>query len=103
MGTYSEQWEKYRKQSLKWLLVLGLLIVVGLPTIALVSLFVVRIARDLAVHVQLGLLAIWLVVLTWAALRASRVTCPRCGTVYARGKGLINCPQCGLRMLQEEP
>jgi hypothetical protein len=103
LGTYSAHWEAYKKQSLRWLVRLALLIVVGLPATALVAFAVERVTGTFPAYLQLGLLAIWLVALIVAATRASRVTCPRCATVYARGKGLCNCPQCGLRLLQEEP
>ena len=103
MGAYSEHWERYRRQSLRWLAYLALLLVLGLPTTALVALAVERVTGEFPALLQLGLLAIWLVVFTVAAIRASRVPCPRCETVYSRGKGLCNCPGCGLRMLQDDP
>jgi len=103
MGTYSRHWEKYKKQSLKWLVYLGLLIVVGLPSTALIAFAVGRVTGDFPAYLQLGMLAVWLVVLVFTALRASRVICPRCDNVYSRGKYLSNCPKCGLRMLQEDP
>jgi len=28
---------------------------------------------------------------------------PLCHTRYSRGKYLVNCPHCGLRMLQDDP
>ena len=39
---------------------------------------------------------------TNAAKPASKVVCPRCATRYSRGKFLVNCPKCDLRMLQED-
>jgi hypothetical protein len=103
MGIYSENWEKYKKESLRWLLRLALLIVLGLPATALVTIVVDRVTGNYPVYLQLTLLAIWLAALIVAAIRASRVICPRCNTVYSRGKWLSNCPQCGLRMLQDGP
>ena len=103
MGIYSRHWQAYKRESLRGLLYLALLLVVGLPATALVALGVGRITGINPVYLQLGLLIVWLVVFTLVALRYSRVTCPRCNTVYSRGKGLCNCPQCALRMLQDEP
>ena len=103
MGIYSEHWESYKKESLRWLLRLALLLVVGLPATALVAMGISRATDSGPVYFQLFLLAIWLVVFIWAAVRSSRVSCPRCSTVYSRGKGLSNCPKCGLRMLQDGP
>jgi hypothetical protein len=101
MGIYSEHWEKYKSESVRWLLYLALLLVVGLPFSALVAIGVGRVTGSYPVYLHLVLLAIWLVVFTKAAIRASRVNCPRCKTVYSRGRGVSNCPQCGLGMLQD--
>jgi len=103
MGIYSEHWEKYKKQSLNWLVRLGLLVVIGLPALVLAALAVGRVTGNSPAYFQLGLLAVWLIAFTWTALLSSRVVCPRCNTQYSRGKGLSNCPHCGLRMLQDEP
>jgi ribosomal protein S27E len=43
------------------------------------------------------------VVLTWHLLRSSKVVCPRCSTVYAQSKFQLQCPSCGLKILQEDP
>ena len=102
MGIYSEHWDKYKKESRKNLLLLGLLIVLGLPATAVLAFFASRFTGEYPFYLHAGLLVAWLVVFTLLAIRSSRVICPRCDTTYSRGKGLSNCPQCGLRMLQDE-
>jgi len=55
------------------------------------------------VPVQIGLIVVWLVVFTRHLLRSSKVVCPRCATVYAQSKFQLQCPSCGLKILQQEP
>jgi len=103
MGTYTAHWTEYKKNSLRGLCYLGLLIAVGLPATALVAYGVGQWTGEYPFYLHLGLLVTWLVALIWLAVHYSRMTCPRCRTNYSRGKGLCNCPRCGLRMLQDEP
>ena len=101
MGQYTEHWARYKQESSRSTLRL-FAILLCLPLIALLG-FGLSQVTQWAVHVVVGLLLAWLVVLTRLALRSSKVVCPRCTTVFTRGKYLSNCPQCGLRMLQEDP
>src|SRR5690349_4151590 len=103
MGTYTAHWEEYKKNSVRGLCYLGLLVVLGLPGTALVAYGVDQITGAYPFNLHLGLLVAWLFAFAWLAIHASRVICPRCRAKYSRGKGLSNCPQCGLRMLQDEP
>ena len=103
MGAYTAHWDAFRKNSLKGLCYLGLLLVLGLPGTALVAYGVNQLTGEYPFYLHLGLLSVWLVAFTWLAIRYSRVICPRCRTQYSRGKWLSNCPRCGLRMLQDEP
>jgi len=103
MGLYSAHWEAYRKESRKGVCYLGLLVGLGLPATALVAFGVGRLTGGYPIRLHLGLLVVWLVATTLVAIRYSRVRCPRCGTTYTRGKWLCDCPQCGLRMLQDDP
>ena len=103
MGTYTAHWQQHQRmvrratlQSLAW-------IALGLPATALVAFGVGRVTGGYPVYLHIALLVAWLIVLIRIALRSSRVTCPKCGTDYARGKWAIPCPNCGLPMLQEEP
>jgi len=103
MGHYSAHWEAYRKESRKGVCRLGLLVGLGLPATALVAYGVGQLTGEYPIRLHLGLLVVWLVATTLVAIRYSRVRCPRCGTTYTRGKWLCDCPQCGLRMLQDDP
>lgn len=102
MGAYTEHWDRYKKRNIKGTLYALLLFAVGLPAVALVGMWLEPFdTSDTAVFV--GLLVLWLSALTILLVRFSKVVCPRCQTNYSRGKFLANCPQCGLRMLQEDP
>lgn len=101
MGQYTEYWSRYTKENARRTLQL-LGVVAFLPVIALGGYGLSQITTR-AVPVVIGALAIWLVIVTVFAVRSSKVQCPRCSTAYSRGKFLSNCPQCGLRMLQEDP
>jgi len=103
MGTYTAHWAEYKKDGLRGLCYLGLLVIIGLPATALVAYGVSQVTGEYPFYLHLGLLAVWLFAFVRLAIRYSRVTCPRCATKYSRGKGLCNCPRCGLRMLQDEP
>lgn len=101
MGQYTEHWARYTQQQNRYTIqLLGLVLL--LPAIALLG-YGLSYLTELAIPILLVLLLAWLVLLTRLALRSTKVLCPRCSAVYARGKYLSNCPQCGLRMLQEEP
>ncbi|MBK6471246.1 MAG: hypothetical protein IPF94_11085 [Betaproteobacteria bacterium] len=102
MGTYTDHWARYKKNSTRELLKALLLIGVGLPGLALVGYGLSQVT-EYAVPLQVALLVLWLVALTRLLLHQSKVPCPRCGETYSRGKYLSNCPKCGLRMLQEDP
>lgn len=102
MGLYTDHWARYRQQSnrrtLQALLVFG----VGLPGIAL-SGYLLSPLTNVRTALLVAMGAVWLTTFTLLVLRGSRVDCPRCMTRYARGKYLVNCPGCGLRMFQEDP
>lgn len=100
MGRYTQHWADYqRATNRRTLRLLGVLLL--LPVIALVGYGLSGFGWGL--YVLLALLAAWLVLFTRLALRATPVTCPQCAATYTRGKYLVNCPQCGLRMFQEDP
>lgn len=103
MGTYTDDWNKYKRDNIRGVVRLLLLFVVGLPLTVLVALGVQWLTGSYPAYLHIGLLLLWLVSFTLLAVRHSRVVCPRCSTQYSRGKWLSNCPQCGLRMLQDEP
>jgi hypothetical protein len=103
MGKYTEHWDRYKQESKKQTIVLLLLIAIGLPGTALVAYLISLVTGEYPALIHLGMLGAWLVLFTTLAVRASKVVCPQCGTVYSRGKSLSNCPHCGLRMLQDEP
>ena len=103
MGIYTEHWNQHKKRNIRGLLYVLLMLVVALPATALISLGVEKLTGEYPAYLHIALLVIWLVGLTMLALRSSRVICPRCGTQYSHGKGLADCPKCGLRMLQEDP
>jgi Mn2+/Fe2+ NRAMP family transporter len=101
MGQYTEHWAKYRTDSNRSTFrMLGVLLC--LPIIALVGYGLTQFT-EWALPALGVMLVAWLVVLVRLALSSSKVPCPRCSTVYSRGKFLCNCPHCGLRMLQEDP
>jgi hypothetical protein len=100
VGRYTQHWLEYRQQSTRRTLqLLGILLL--LPVLALVT-YGLSLATAWATPIQIVLLVAWLALLVRVALRASKVACPRCATVYSRGRGLCDCPACGLRMLQED-
>lgn len=103
MGLYTAHWDQYKRDSVRWLRWLLALFALGLPFTALVAVGMERWTGTYPVVLHLSLLVAWLVAFTWLLVRSSRVGCPRCGARYSRGKWLSNCPQCDLRMLQEEP
>lgn len=103
MGQYSEHWKNYRRDSARGTFYLLALIALGLPSTAALAFAVQRFTGNYPAYVHIGLLLLWLVTFAAVAVRYSRVVCPKCATIYSRGKGLCNCPRCGLRMLQEEP
>ncbi len=103
MGTYTEHWNNYKRNSVRGLLYLLLLFIVGLPATALVAIGIEQLTSSYPIYLHVGLLLVWLVMFTMLLVRYSRVICPRCDAQYSRGKGLCNCPKCGLRMLQDEP
>jgi hypothetical protein len=103
MGTYTEHWKNYMRDTRRHTLrVMGWL-VVGLPGTALVAYLVGRATGEYPVVLHLALLVAWLVVLTVLALRSTAVVCPRCATVYKHSKWQLRCPSCALAILQEEP
>lgn len=103
MGTYTEHWQAHMRKTRKDTLVALLIVVIGLPATAGIAWLVGRATGEYPVLVHVGLLVAWLVVLTVHLLRSSKVACPRCSTVYAQSKFQLQCPSCGLKILQEEP
>ena len=103
MGLYTDHWNRYKRDSIRGVVRLLVLIGVGLPATALIAVVVQRLSGSYPIWLHLPLLVIWLVAFTVLAVRHSRVVCPCCGTRYARGRGLCNCPSCDLRMLQDDP
>ncbi|MBK6488500.1 MAG: hypothetical protein IPF98_16975 [Gemmatimonadetes bacterium] len=101
MGQYTEHWAEYRRGSNRRTLQL-LAFVLLLPLIALLG-YGVSTVIDGGVQLTAALLLVWLIEFTRRALGASKVPCPRCSTVYMRGRSLVDCPKCGLRMLQDDP
>ncbi len=103
MGTYTDHWNKYKRESVRGVIYLLLLFAVGLPLTALVALGVQRFTGTYPFYIHIALLLFWLISFTVLAVRYSRVVCPRCSAKYSRGRWLCDCPKCGLRMLQDEP
>lgn len=103
MGRYTDHWRAYAKSQRRYLLLLALLFGIGLPATALLGFGLEWLAGEYPIWIHLGALVAWLVAFTHLALRSARVTCPRCGTGYSRGRSLCDCPSCGLRMLQDDP
>jgi hypothetical protein len=103
MGQYTAHWQAYAKSQKRDLLSFALLFGLGLPATALLSFGLQRLTGEYPVWIHLSALLVWLLAFTRLVLRGVRVTCPRCATVYSRGKYLCDCPSCGLRMLQEDP
>lgn len=101
MGPYTDHWQQYQRESNRRTVRL-LLMLPGLPLIALAG-WGLSLVTDWAVPVQVALAVAWLVQFTRMAMAASKVPCPRCGTRYARGKTLRNCPDCGLPMFDPGP
>lgn len=102
MGLYTDHWVRYRQRSNRSTLQAVITVGVGLPLIAATG-YLLSPLTSLRTAAVLALAAAWLVALTTLLLRGSKVDCPRCQTRYSRGKYLVNCPKCGLRMLQEDP
>lgn len=102
-GPYATHWERVRRDAVRGAVRLGLLVIVGLPATALVALAVEHVTQRYPMLLHGVLLVAWLIAFTWLALRHSRVACPRCATVYGRGRGVCNCPRCGLRMFDDGP
>lgn len=99
MGEYTEHWEKYKRDSNKRTLrFLGFLLL--LPLVALLG-YGLSSLGTWSFYVTLALLLLWLLGFVRLALISAKVPCPQCGATYSRGKYLVNCPKCGLRMLQE--
>lgn len=103
MGKYTEHWNDYKRSTVRGLLYLLALFVVGLPLTALIAVGIQHFTGSYPVYLHIGLLLIWLMAFCVLVVRSSRVVCPRCGTRYSRGRWLSNCPQCDLRMRQDEP
>lgn len=102
MGLYTEHWENYRKRTLRGTLYALLMLALGVPAVAALG-YLLQPLDNVRTALLVGVILFWLSVLVTVALRHSRVVCPRCETRYSRGKYLVNCPKCGLRMLQESP
>jgi len=102
MGIYTEHWNKYKRNSVRGVVYLLLLVAAGLPFTALVALGVEKLIGSYPFYLHICSLLLWLIAFTALAVRYSRVVCPRCDTTYSRGRWLCNCPKCGLRMLQDE-
>ena len=101
MGQYTEHWAEYQRASnRRTLQLLGALLLV--PVIALLG-YAISGLTQWAVHMVVALLLVWLVLFTRLALRSEKVPCPRCSATYSRGRSVVNCPKCGLRMFQENP
>lgn len=103
MGSYTEHWNQYKRQSVRGVVYLLLLFAVGLPLTAIAALGVQKLTGTYPFHFHISLLIVWLVSFTVLAVRYSRVVCPRCNAKYSRGRWLCDCPRCGLRMLQDDP
>ncbi len=101
VGQYTQHWKDYQRASnRRTLQILG--VVACLPGIALIGYWLS--SRTPWALAMLGaLLVAWLTFLVRLAIRSTKVCCPQCGAHYSRGKYVSNCPQCGLRMLQEDP
>jgi hypothetical protein len=103
MGTYTDHWKAHMRKTRKDTLVALLILVIGLPATAGIAWLVGRATGGYPAVLHMGLLVVWLVVLTRHLLRSSKFVCPRCSTVYAQSKFQLQCPACGLKILQEEP
>lgn len=102
MGLYTEYWESYRKRTIRGTLYALAVLGFGVPAIAAFGYLLAPLDNS-RTALLLTVIVVWLAGLVTLVLRHSRVVCPRCQTRYSRGKFAVNCPQCGLRMLQEEP
>ena len=101
MGQYTRHWEQYRHRTKqRTLRLLGVLLV--LPVIALVGYGLSQLTAW-ATYVQGALIVAWIAVFVRLAIGGAQVECPRCNNTYARGKFIVDCPKCGLRMFQEDP
>jgi hypothetical protein len=103
MGTYSEHWKTHVRNSKKNALLMILFLVVGLPGTALIAFLAGLLDARYRDPVQIGLVAVWLVLFTTHLIRVNRIVCPRCSTVYSQGKWQRQCPSCALPILQEDP
>lgn len=102
MGTYTEHWARHKRLANRCTLQALALVGLGLPSVAALG-YLLSPLTNVTTSVLLLAIAAWLAALTVLVVRGSRVECPRCQARYSRGKYLVNCPQCGLRMFQEKP
>jgi hypothetical protein len=102
MGIYTEHWEQYKRRNVRDTLWALVLIVLGFPAIAFLG-YLLSPLDNVRMAVLGGAIVLFLGVFTSRMLRASKVSCPRCQTRYSRGRSLVDCPKCSLRMLQEDP
>ena len=104
MGIYTEHWRQHSRRARRGTLIALGIMGLGLPAAAGLAYLASFITAFDPTALQVGVVLLWVIALTTAAVRFSRVTCPRCGTIYSQGRGfLVTCPKCGLRMLQDEP
>ncbi len=103
MGTYTEYWNTYQRESKKNALLAVLFLIVGLPATAVIAWLVGLVTGEYPVLVQVGLIVVWLVVFTVHVLRSTRITCPRCSTKYGQSKWQRQCPSCALAILEDGP
>jgi hypothetical protein len=102
MGIYTEHWARHKKNELHGTLYAALVLAVGLPAVAFAG-YLLEPLTGLRMAVLLVLITLWLVAFTAVLLRYRRVKCPQCDATYSRGRSVVNCPKCGLRMFQEQP
>ena len=103
MGAYTEHWKTHLRRSKREPLVMVLFLVIGLPGTAVIAYLVGLVNPDYRDVVQIGLLVGWVILFTAHLIRANRIVCPRCSTVFAQGKWQRQCPSCALPILQEDP
>lgn len=102
MGLYTEHWAQCKQHANTSTLQALLMLALGLPAIAGAG-YLLSPLTAAGTTVLVAIIVTWLVALTALVLRGSKVDCPRCSARYSRGKFLVNCPKCGLRMFQEDP
>ncbi|GAB1343431.1 hypothetical protein MASR1M101_25580 [Gemmatimonas sp.] len=102
MGTYTEHWDRHKRLAVRCTLQALALVGLGLPLVAAVG-YLLSPLSELTMFLFALVMVAWLVGFIVLVVRGSRVDCPRCQAAYSRGKYLVNCPRCGLRMFQEEP